>query len=121
MVVVTQVSSGTQLSAQRRLIELDENKLNLGGYGVGPAGAATIAEFMRKSDELIAADLTANRLADVGVAKLCEALKAGSVLTSLNISQNKIGLTSEGPQAIAEALVCEACQLVPCSYRCSVM
>ena len=104
-------SSGSQLSTERRLIELDGHKLSLGRYGVGPAGAATIAEFMKKSSELQEADLTNNRLGDTGVLELCEALPDSHVAV-LNLSRNKIGQHSSGPNAISAALMAPGCKLV---------
>ena len=79
-------------------------------FGAGPAGAATIAEFIQYSSEVLhTADLANNRLGDVGVKELCTVL-ATSDVTTLNLAQNKVGV--EGAKALGTVFESPQCKLV---------
>ena len=79
-------------------------------FGAGPAGAATIAEFIQHSSSVLhTADLANNRLGDVGVKELCTVLAASDV-TTLNLAQNKVG--TDGAKALSRVLQSTQCKLV---------
>ena len=85
-------------------VERQRNKLTslgLGRCGIGPTGAAEIAEYVSVG-VLTNLKLGHNRIRDEGAKALADALRVNRVLTNLNLRNSDIG--PEGGKAIGEAL-----------------
>ena len=83
--------------------------LGLADCGIGPAGAAELADYISFSSALTNLNLGSNRIGPTGAAALAEALKVNSALTSLDLCANNIGPT--GAAAIAKALQVSSAEL----------
>ena len=86
-------------------VERHRNKLTSLGLlycGIGPTGAAEIADFVSVSGVLTDLNLSENEIRNEGAAAIAEALRGNGVLTNLWLWQNNIG--HEGAKALASAL-----------------
>jgi serine/threonine protein kinase/Ran GTPase-activating protein (RanGAP) involved in mRNA processing and transport len=76
--------------------------LQLQGAGLGPAGAAALADVLTMNSVITWVDLNENGIGDAGLIMLAEAFKLNSAVTSIDLSRNGIGPV--GAAALAEAL-----------------
>jgi Ran GTPase-activating protein (RanGAP) involved in mRNA processing and transport len=70
---------------------------------LSPGSGQSLAKFLARRPELIAVDLTANRLGDVGAVAVASAVRAHPCLKQLLLASNSIG--EVGLIAMADAMV----------------
>ena len=83
-------------------VEQQRNKLTslgLAGCGIGPAGAAGVAEYVSGSGVLKSLYLDNNHIGDTGAVAIAEALRGNGVLTDLNLTNNNITGRTDGINA----------------------
>eukprot|EP00035_Acanthoeca_spectabilis_P014916 m.293995 g.293995 ORF g.293995 m.293995 type:complete len:407 (+) comp16248_c3_seq1:151-1371(+) len=71
--------------------------------GLGPPGAASLAEELEVNVSLTVLALDGNAVQDEGAIALARGLRRNAALTAINLSENRIG--DAGAEAIASALV----------------
>ena len=87
----------------RRLRANDGTALDLRSNTIGDAGAAAVAEALKRNNTLTKLDLGSNTIGEAGAAAVAEARKRNNTLTTLNLGGNtRIG--DAGFAALAQAL-----------------
>ena len=79
-------------------------ELNLGGNGIGVAGATKISEALTANAVLTELNLAGNSIGAAGATKISKALASNPAITDLNVEDNEIRIGYDGTLALGKAL-----------------